>query len=312
MQRDASIDRFRGFTILMMVIVNDIADIARIPAIFKHADDAGFTVADIVAPMFLFAVALTYEKSFNKKFLKGKAGAYMDTVKRYLALIGLGTIFSAGGAAVGQTSDWGVLQAIGAAGIITLIFIRLKPVYRLIVSIAVLTCYQFAVHLYLKDFVLGGSHGSIFGSISWGAMLLLMTVFAKIYWERQKRFVPAAALALLIAIGLCIIPYGYFILSKNRVSMTYVLLAAALCCIIFYAVKLLTEKLFKKPGFLCYWGENPITLYVAHLFLMGIMRIPTGFDDMGLMPGLLRTSALVALVGALAYFMHKKNIRISL
>jgi predicted acyltransferase len=56
--RVRSIDVFRGITVLVMVFVNNIGDIAGIPAWLRHMphDDNGMTFVDVVFPAFLFIV----------------------------------------------------------------------------------------------------------------------------------------------------------------------------------------------------------------------------------------------------------------
>lgn len=59
--RIASIDVFRGLTILLMIFVNDLAGVSNIPAWLKHAPEGspGMTFVDIVFPAFLFIVGLS-------------------------------------------------------------------------------------------------------------------------------------------------------------------------------------------------------------------------------------------------------------
>ncbi|MDR2688001.1 MAG: heparan-alpha-glucosaminide N-acetyltransferase domain-containing protein, partial [Oscillospiraceae bacterium] len=122
-ERNIAIDRFRGIAIILMVIVNDLLDVPGFPKLLTHPEDVGFTIADLVAPLFLFAIAATYRQSFLRRAERGKGGAYAHFFSRYLAIIGLGTIFSAGGAVVEHGEAWGVLQAIGMAGLLTLLVI---------------------------------------------------------------------------------------------------------------------------------------------------------------------------------------------
>jgi predicted acyltransferase len=48
-QRLESIDEFRGFSILLMVLADYLAGPHVVPAWLKHAPDIGFTVIDIIA-----------------------------------------------------------------------------------------------------------------------------------------------------------------------------------------------------------------------------------------------------------------------
>jgi predicted acyltransferase len=146
-ERIASIDQFRGTAILAMVLANFIAGIDVIPAWLKHADDIGYTLVDLVAPLFIFAIGLTFERSFQRRRMKfGNKRAVTHFITRYLALIGLGAVISVGETSLGIGSgniDWGVLQAIGVAGMVTLAVIWLKPAWRALVGILFLGVYQF-------------------------------------------------------------------------------------------------------------------------------------------------------------------------
>src|SRR5512143_2380735 len=145
-KRILSIDQFRGFAILTMVLANFMGGILIIPAWLKHAPDIGLTVIDLIAPFFIFAIGLTYRAAFQRRLEReGAFKAYIYFLTRYLAIIGLGAIISAGETAVGENPsgiDWGVLQAIGMAGLVTLSIIRLPTLYRWLIGAAILVVYQ--------------------------------------------------------------------------------------------------------------------------------------------------------------------------
>ncbi len=71
--RISSIDQFRGFAILTMVLANYMGGVALIPAWLKHAPDVGLTVIDLIAPFFIFAISLTFGLSFNRRFQRDGA-----------------------------------------------------------------------------------------------------------------------------------------------------------------------------------------------------------------------------------------------
>ena len=62
-----SIDYFRGLSVILMVLVDYVGGIASVPGWLKHAPDIGLTVADLVAPAFIFAIGLTYGMSFGRR-----------------------------------------------------------------------------------------------------------------------------------------------------------------------------------------------------------------------------------------------------
>ena len=65
--RIASIDQFRGFAISAMVLANYLAGVHCVPVWLKHAPDVGLTVADLIAPFFIFAIGLTYGLSARRR-----------------------------------------------------------------------------------------------------------------------------------------------------------------------------------------------------------------------------------------------------
>lgn len=73
-QRILSIDLFRGFTIFMMVFVNDLAGVADIPTWMKHvaADADGMTFVDVVFPAFLFIVGMSIPFAVESRLHKDK------------------------------------------------------------------------------------------------------------------------------------------------------------------------------------------------------------------------------------------------
>ncbi len=129
-KRDLAIDRFRGVLIFLMCAGDYMGGVNFVPAFLKHTPDIGFTVADVVAPSFIFAIALTYKPSFEKRFAQSKSGAYKHFLTRYLALVGIGAILTAGGTSVAdRPSSWGVLQAIGVAGVICVLVYPFQPIH---------------------------------------------------------------------------------------------------------------------------------------------------------------------------------------
>ena len=68
-RRIASIDAFRGLTILVMIFVNDLASVEQAPWWMKHfpADRDGMTFVDIVFPAFLFIVGMVIPVALHRR-----------------------------------------------------------------------------------------------------------------------------------------------------------------------------------------------------------------------------------------------------
>jgi len=73
-QRVASIDVFRGLTIVLMIFVNTVAGVKNIPLWLKHApaDVDGMTLPDIVFPAFLFIVGMAIPFAVQARETKGQ------------------------------------------------------------------------------------------------------------------------------------------------------------------------------------------------------------------------------------------------
>ena len=271
-----AIDQFRGLAIVLMVLADFLSDVARVPAWLKHAPDIGFTVTDLIAPLFVTAIGLTFGLSFRRRL--GRDGAfktYEHAVVRNLALIGLGFLLTLAGDMVGvyhSTINWGLLQALGAAGLLTLLVIRLPALWRAAAGLGLLALYQTRLDCCWLDVVRGAVHNGPWGALSWASLLILATVFADWYHDAARRWTraPWAALGLLLA-GLAaglVIP-----VAKVRASASYVLITVGLSALIFLGFHLLGSKGLRVP-LLSAWGRNPLLLYLLHGLALGLFVLP--------------------------------------
>src|SRR5580700_1066041 len=88
--RIASLDQFRGYTVLGMVFVNFMGRFVELPAVFKH-HNTYFSYADSIMPQFFFAVGLAYRLTYLRGIEKsGACPTYLKFLKRNLGLILLG------------------------------------------------------------------------------------------------------------------------------------------------------------------------------------------------------------------------------
>lgn len=307
-QRNLAIDRFRGSLVILMVIGDYLSGVAFVPDYFKHAPDVGFTIADTVAPAFVFVIGLNYGTSFARRRTSGLGAAYRYFGLRYLAIIGIGAIIAAGANAVGQPTDWGVLQAIGVAGLITLLVIRFPTWARFLVGALLLAAYQWLLDAFMLDTVLGSVHGGLFGSLSWAALLILSTAVADVWRRGQLRYLICIALL----IGAAALTVVFVPVSKNRVSLSFILITLALSAVVFLATEALSRITPQRAGLLCWWGENALLLYVLHLVVLGIFVSPPISWWYVAAPVWLATLQLVvilAMLSMVAWWMHLRRSR---
>jgi predicted acyltransferase len=272
-----SIDNFRGFTIILMVIVNYLSGINCIPGFLKHAADVGLTITDLVAPAFIFAIGLTYKLSFDRRAsLYGLSKTYYHFSVRFLAFIGIGAFFTAGAALVspGEAAGaWGVLQAIGAAGLITLIFIRKNMFIRLAAGLILLIAYQLMLDNFWLIAVRSSAQGGLQGVISWGALLLISTALADLF-HKQQRYNLVYALSSIAVLAAGILSSFLFVVSKHRVSLSYVLISVGASALVFFLFDTFFRLTKIKLALLEWWGKNPLLLYLIHMALLGVTFIP--------------------------------------
>lgn len=121
--RLASIDIFRGLTILVMIFVNDLSSVHGLPWWTEHAkaDVDVMTYVDMVFPFFLFIVGLSIPLAVRQRLKKISTPAlWLHVFIRSFSLVVLGLILanaeSGDKALMGiNTNGWAILALVGAA-----------------------------------------------------------------------------------------------------------------------------------------------------------------------------------------------------
>lgn len=317
-KRLESIDAFRGFSILLMALADYLAGPAVVPAWLKHPADIGLTVIDIIAPMFITAIGLTFGLSFRSRLARdGKQKTVMHFLERNLALIGLGALFTTLGNISGaeiDPSNWGLLQAIGVAGLITLVFIEMPVRVRWTVGLGLLAVYQILLNIFWLGTVVGSTHGGIEGALSWGAMLIMATALGDMFHDapRGRRWFPWVSIAML-ALGLLlalVVP-----ISKHRVSASYVLVSLGISALVFWGFHLMEERFGRTIPMLVKWGRNSLLLYLLHGALLGIVVLPQApwwYEQAPVWLVVLQAAGMVEVLNWIAWILERKHIQFSL
>ena len=303
-QRLESIDEFRGFSILLMALADYLAGPAVVPAWLKHPSDIGFTVIDVIAPMFITAIGLTFGLSFRTRLARnGRRKTIEHFLARNLALIGLGALFTVLGNISGAEvdySNWGLLQAIGVAGLIALVFIGVPARLRWLVGFLLLAIYQFLLNSFWLSSVLSSTHGGLEGALSWGAMLVMATALGDLFHDvsEGRRWFPEVSIGILI-LGLLlafVVP-----LSKHRVSASYALLSLGISALVFWCFHLVKKRPGSSIPILRQWGRNSLLLYLLHGALLGIFVMPRASGWYELAPAWLVVLQALFMVGTLSW-----------
>lgn len=138
--RSISIDAFRGITILLMLLVNNIAIDIITPYYLKHAPwGKGVTIADLVMPWFLMIVGISIPFSLSSSKRKGiPLWRYnLRALKRTIKLFLMGCFLTS---SIYKQPYFGmeVLQLIGLTYFIGVLFCPLSILYRTLIVVVLL------------------------------------------------------------------------------------------------------------------------------------------------------------------------------
>jgi heparan-alpha-glucosaminide N-acetyltransferase len=115
-----SVDLVRGFDVLLMLFVNEMAGVTGTPAFLRHvpANADGMTITDIVFPAFLFITGMAIPLAIGARLRRGhsRAEVWRHVLTRSLALVVIGVFMvnAEHGAAPGLLSPhaWNVLMTL--------------------------------------------------------------------------------------------------------------------------------------------------------------------------------------------------------
>ncbi len=244
---------------------------------------------------------------------------------------------------LGKTTDsfgyWLVLHHIGLAGLLALPFVTINSKWggaiRFIAGVVILLLFAlfhegnlandlFASNMELIDVV---PDGGLMGGIAYGAMMLIYTAFAEIYYADKKKFLAAVAV---FAVPVIFIVTGvyktlpeidtyanalstFLPINKGSISPSYVLISMVLAlgafiiydCFNFYKCKF-------DP--LMWWGKNPILLYCIEFGFIGALTAFLGdfFSSASVGLSVVIVVAVTVLLTGIAYLLNKKNIILKL
>ena len=159
--------------------------------------------------------------------------------------------------------EWDILQLIGLAGVIALLFINLPRIWRLICGIAGWVVYQWCfITFNLGAINLSENNGSYYSGIGYGILLVLATSIAESFETGKMKDFLIAGLIFTIAGYITGLFWG---ISPAQLTGPFIFVSLGLACLLFYVVWLIydhwkitknTSKLFQPMG------KNPLILHV--------------------------------------------------
>jgi len=208
---------------------------------------------------------------------------------------------------------WWVLQAIGLAELIALLFVKCSTLWRGIwaaIILAVYTVYhEIPGNMEMIDIEV---QGGVFGAFAWASMTLFFTVYADLYYrDREARKEGKKAyrylIGLLVGAVVAVIGYQLFYVNKGSVSPGYVLITVPICAFLFLFPVALGEKKYKFSP-ITWWGENPILMFLfQYIFVNIVVSVVPGAGDWTLLPASLYAVFLVVAITLIAYVLDRRN-----
>ena len=313
-RRILSIDVFKGLTILLMVFLNTFHPYDDVPAWTKHAGEYGLTYVDLVAPFFVFMLALNMNISYKRRVEKvGKKRASSRFIRRFLIFIGIGLLLTIYIDFDGFYFRWGTLQVLGFSGLMLLPLIELKPYVKLVFAIIFMVLHQLILLTPASVIIYESIEGGILGVFSWGSMMILSSFLAEGLGKGKEYvkhyFLYGGFICLLIGIGSSFV-WG---ISRPYISLPYILISVGVASILYYLLYFIFEEwgvkynFIKKERIFSVVGKNAFIFYLIHMLIAYTIYMAFPFDTPSIIIfplGIIHAT----LIWLLAFYMNKLEI----
>jgi predicted acyltransferase len=289
-----SLDAFRGLTILLMLLVNNIALDIYTPRHFTHAPwNGGVNLADLVAPWFLFCVGVSIPFSAAAFARSGKPAWHYDVriLRRGVVLILLGCLIDSS-LYDGPVFCLDVLQIIGLAYMVAALLYDLPITRRLSIAALMLVGYwafikfvpipgvgagffeenrNLITHLnrnYLSPLNLSG----LFSIVPTSALVMIGAAIGDLLRQRDRDPMWTVAWLMIVGVGLTvggIIWNASLAFNKPLWTPSYILLCAGTASLVLgvFYLAIDAHKWWKWSYPLVVFGANAIVAYVAPILV---------------------------------------------
>ena len=313
-RRILSIDVFKGLTILLMVFLNSFHPYDDVPAWTKHAGEFGLTYVDLVAPFFVFMLALNMNISYKRRVRKfGRKRALLRYIRRFLIFIGIGLVLTIYIDLDVFYFRWGTLQVLGFSGLMVLFLLELKPIVKLTFATIFMVLHQLILLTPASVIIYDSVEGGILAVLSWGSMMILSSFLAEGLGKSKEQvkyyFLYGGFICLLIGIGV-----GFVLgVSRPYISLPYILISVGVASILYYLLYFIFEEwgisynFIKKERIFSVVGKNAFILYLIHILIAYTIYTIFPFDTPSI---IVFPLAIVhaAFIWLLAYYMNKLEI----
>jgi predicted acyltransferase len=309
-RRIESLDQFRGYTVVGMILVNFIGGFAVVHPIFKH-HRTYCSYADTIMPQFFFAVGYALRLSMLRRIDRdGASQAFRQCWSRIVGLVLLGFVMYH---LDGNYKKWSDLQELGLSGFFKTAFRR--ELFQTLVSIGLATMWVLPVigrswrslagwllfsaflhvglsKLWYFDWLMknGVIDGGPFGFISWSIPVLLGALAYNAMATKRKCM---SLWLMLLACVVMVIGYGLtcldgvpdalpfvpptaevtlWTMSQKSGSVSYQTFGAGFSLAVFVAFVWISDVGGLNLAVFRTFGRNALAAYVLHSMVGGAVR----------------------------------------
>ncbi|MBI4991969.1 MAG: DUF1624 domain-containing protein [Candidatus Harrisonbacteria bacterium] len=261
------IDEMRGLAVFIMIIFDFLYMFTAAPPWLKHSTGNGFTIADLVAPLFLFALGLSYPLSlYRRRESRGLVSAILHFMRRSLTLILFG-ILGEFLVRYSLTIRWGVLQMIGLSSLLSLPFLFVGYKKRLAAAFGFIAAWHL-IFLFLNvDDPNLGSMGGPMACLGWMSIVLLATSLMEMYEQKLLSLMEFSSyvnwvLIIWLGVYVCrIIGQLHSPINKWLVTAPYILYSLEWIIPLFVVFQI-KEHFDLRIPILSLLGKNALILYM--------------------------------------------------
>ncbi|MDD5022899.1 MAG: heparan-alpha-glucosaminide N-acetyltransferase domain-containing protein [Candidatus ainarchaeum sp.] len=275
MNRNHSIDLFRGISVVLMVFFTLILKLSNsLIDVLNHNVSGSFHFGDLVLPFFIFASGLSLSYFFNKRKKLSNINFFLDILYR-IFILGIIWVF------ISPFSS-GMLFGMDEIALILVLFIllcpliRLRDEYLLLISLILFMLYPILSYNIDFSYYLGGFYASIF------YLPIILSGFA--IGRSIINNTPIIKKVMLFSFILFIILFYLFPIDKMRASPSFMALSILLASLLFHIL----YKYPIKNKILQYLGKNSLRYWVLMfvlfiipvklLYFSGVIPLPMQFS----------------------------------
>jgi predicted acyltransferase len=187
----------------------------------------------------------------------------MTYARRFVMLIVIGVILDSLWALGELKFQWGVLQTLGLAGMVSILLLQFTNRKKIIIAISVLVVYGLLLlqNQIFYEYINSTRHGGPLGALSYSVIMIFGFVSSSMLILEQKPYremiVIGIAIILLSLLCSLVIPY-----NKLLVTPSYALITAGAGIVLLVALRYFCEKYNITSGPLLLFGRNSLLAWV--------------------------------------------------